>query len=167
MRIIGGIKGGRRLRASFNKGLRPTRDMVKEAVFNMLQHELEGSSFLDIFAGVGSIGIEALSRGAKEVYFVEKGRTTVKMLKENINSLELNENAVILNMDFQRAIRTLKVRKKKFDIIYVDPPYSSDFADKTLDLLSSSNVLSSRGIIMIEHFHKKKSKQRRRTIKAR
>jgi len=159
MQISSGYLKGRKLEAP--KGIRPTQNKVRKAVFDILQQELEGGSFLELFAGSGAVGLEAISNGAKEVVLVEKDRANAKTIESNIKKLDsgktdfkLNESISIYNMDAFTAIEAFAKEKRKFDIIFLDPPYYKDIAKKSLQRLALYDILSPHGLIIVEH-HKK------------
>ena len=156
MRIIGGIKGSQRIKSSKSRSLRPTMDRVRETVFNILGNRVSNASFLDLFAGTGSVGIEALSRGAREVVFVEKEFRTAKILGENLERLGLEKEGIILKMDFSKAIEAINRDGKQFDIIYIDPPYASGLCGESLKLLADFDIINQDGLILAEHFFKDK-----------
>ena len=160
MRIIGGIKGSQRIKSSKSRNLRPTMDRVRETVFNILGERIVDSRFLDLFAGTGSVGIEALSRGAKHVFFIEKDNKAAKILRENLNSLGFERVNRILIMDFTKAVKFMKNSCEEFDVIYVDAPYASGFSAVSLRLLSDFDILKQNGLILAEHFHKNKMEER-------
>ncbi len=141
MRIISGKYKGRKIKALDIMDVRPTSDKVRGALFNILGEKIRNSSFLDLYAGSGAVGIEALSRGAKNVYFVEDDFKVFKLIQENIANLKIKEDYEILK-DFPK--------QKKFDIIFLDPPYTK--ADiKDLELINENNLLADNGIIIFEH----------------
>ena len=146
MRIISGKYKGRVLKGYTLKGTRPTMDRVKESLFATINNYLDNSVCLDLFAGSGNLGIEALSMGAREVIFVDKEYMACKNIKSNLNMLESNINATILNMDYLKALD--KLYPKKFDIIFLDPPYKTDYLSKSLKKISELNLL--KGIIVLE-----------------
>ena len=159
MRVIGGIKGSLRIKSSKSKSLRPTMDRVRETVFNILGNRVSDAFFLDLFAGTGSVGIEALSRGAREVIFVEKEFRTAKILNENLERLGFEKGGTILKMDFSRAIKSIKRDGKQFDIVYIDPPYASELCEESLNLLAEYDIINKNGIVLAEHFYKNKLKE--------
>jgi 16S rRNA (guanine966-N2)-methyltransferase len=123
MRVIGGRYGGRRLRAPGGRTTRPTAERVREAVFSMLG-DLQGMVVLDLFAGSGALGIEALSRGAERVVFVERDRHALSVLRANLASLELGEPAAVVRTDdAERALRSARERQETYDLLLIDPPY--------------------------------------------
>ena len=151
MRIISGTSRGRKLVAPRDHSLRPTSDRVKESIFNILQNELEGKVVLDLFAGTGNLGIEALSRGAQKTIFVEKGRQALRLIERNLNQFGLKERSEILPKDVNRAIGILKQKGESFDLILMDPPYQKGLIQKTLTKLNSDPIFHKDSIVVIEH----------------
>lgn len=150
MRVIAG--SARSVPLITPKGLetRPTSDQIKETLFNMLQGYVEGSSFLDLFAGSGQIGVEALSRGADFAAFVEKSDEAVKCIKANVDKTKFTDKALILKMEVLSGIRALELEKKKFDIVFVDPPYNQGLEQGILNSLMTSPILDEDVIIIVE-----------------
>lgn len=146
MRIISGKYKGRVLKGYTLKGTRPTMDRVKESLFASIQDYLDNSVCLDLFAGSGNLGIEALSMGAREVVFVDKEYMACKTIKSNLDMLDNNLNTTILTMDYLKALERLY--PKKFDIIFLDPPYKTDYIEKSLKKISELNILN--GIVVLE-----------------
>ena len=134
------------------KGLetRPTSDQIKETLFNMLQGYIEGSNFLDLYAGSGQIGIEALSRGAEFVAFVEKSDEAVKCIKANVDKTKFADKSMILKLEVLSGIRTLELEKKRFDIVFLDPPYNQGLEQGILTALVGSAILNDEVIIIVE-----------------
>jgi 16S rRNA (guanine966-N2)-methyltransferase len=151
MRIISGMSKGRKLVTPKSLSLRPTSDRVKESIFNILSEEIEGGVVLDLFAGTGNLGIEALSRGAKNVIFVEKGRHALGLIQRNLAQLGLEERSEVLPIDAIRAIGILKQRRKTFDVIFMDPPYEKGLVEKTLVKLRSHQIYDKDSILVVEH----------------
>jgi 16S rRNA (guanine966-N2)-methyltransferase len=151
MRIISGTSKGRKLATPKNPSLRPTSDRVKESIFNILREQIEGGMVLDLFAGTGNLGIEALSRGAKKVIFVEKGRHALGLIQRNLAQFGLEERSEVLPIDANRAIGILKQRGKTFDLIFMDPPYEQGLIEKTLTKLSFHQIYHRDSILVIEH----------------
>jgi 16S rRNA (guanine(966)-N(2))-methyltransferase RsmD len=133
------------------QSLRPTSDRVKESIFNILREEIEGGMVLDLFAGTGNLGIEALSRGAKKVIFIEKARHALGIIQRNLAQFGLEERSEVLPLDATRAIRILEQRGKNFDLIFMDPPYEKGLIEKTLTKLSSHQIYHRDSILVIEH----------------
>jgi 16S rRNA (guanine966-N2)-methyltransferase len=154
MRITGGFMGGRRIRVP-RKGVRPTQEKVRAAIFSSIAERVPGASFLDLFAGSGSTGLEALSRGASSVCWVESDRRTARILRENIqiatDSPDLPKGVVQLVIEGD-ALRFLKNSEKSFDIIFADPPYDEDGAwlKKLLAALDGKSTLNRDGIFIME-----------------
>lgn len=151
MRIISGILKGRRLIVPKNYLIRPTSDRVKESIFNILGENIEGKKILDLFAGIGNLGIEALSRGAKRVVFVERGREAIQTIKKNLSQFGFKINSELIHKDVNRAIGILRARNEIFDIIFMDPPYEKGLIEKTLRKLTSEKIYHHESILVIEH----------------
>jgi 16S rRNA (guanine966-N2)-methyltransferase len=134
-----------------DRSLRPTSDRVKESIFNILGGEIEGRLVLDLFAGTGNLGIEALSRGARKVVFVEKGRHALGLIEKNLAQFGLEGRSEVLPVDANRAIGIFKQRGKTFDLIFMDPPYEKGLIEKTLLKLSSHPVYHQDSLLVIEH----------------
>ena len=128
------------------EGTRPTMDRVKESMFASIQTKLKNSICLDLFAGSGSLGIEALSNGAKECYFVEKHDEIYKILKQNLNTIE---GSILLKKDYKQALKELE--NKKFDIIFLDPPYKLNLINDILNYIYEKNLLNDGGIVVCEY----------------
>lgn len=149
MRVISGKARGTKLSSIESLSTRPTLDRVKESLFNIIQNNLRGAVVLDLFAGSGQLGIEALSRGADKAYLCDINRDAVKMIKQNLEKTKLNDKAVVINEDYKKALRTLNTNEK-FDIIFIDPPYKEDIAvDSIINIIHESR-LKENGIIIIE-----------------
>ncbi len=151
MKILGGKFKGRNY--YMPKGVRPTQDVTRKAVFDILGQDLEGVRFLDLFAGSGSVGLEALSRSALFVTFVEKNVRCVRVIEENLQILgiPLMQKALIAGTDAFATIKNLHRQKKKFDIVYLDPPYGRDLAKKALKTLGAYDILHPNCYIVAEH----------------
>jgi 16S rRNA (guanine966-N2)-methyltransferase len=151
MRIISGTSRGRKLATPRSLSLRPTSDRVKESIFNILQDKVDGRVVLDLFAGTGNLGIEALSRGAKRAVFVEKGRHAIQLIQRNLAQLGFGEKSEILEKDVNRAIGILKQRGECFDLVFMDPPYQKGWIENTLMKLGSHPIYGSGSILVVEH----------------
>ena len=149
MRVIAGK--ARRIQLKTIEGLetRPTTDRIKETLFNMIAHGLGDASFLDLFAGSGGIGIEALSRGAKNAVFVEKNLKAVACIKENLKNTKFTEQAEVLQMDVLSALHRLEGRKR-FDYVFMDPPYNHLLEKQALTYLAESDLLNENALIIVE-----------------
>jgi 16S rRNA (guanine966-N2)-methyltransferase len=150
MRIIGGKAKGRTLHFPSRSKERPTSDFLREALFNLLG-PLQNQTFLDLFAGSGSVGLEAASRGAQVVYFVEKNKQLVDVIKKNIQTCCLDQNCRIIAGDIDFGLHDLFRKKNEFDIVFADPPYNRELVEATLKSLSKYQVFRKDGIIVIQH----------------
>ena len=144
MRVITGSARGRRLKTPEGLDIRPTTDNVKEALFNIIQFDVEGRRVLDLFAGTGQLGIEALSRGAASAVFVDQDREALKIVRENLKTCGLQ--ASVRQEDALRALH----REERFDLIFVDPPYDAGLYGPVLETIKSVDKLSEGGIIICE-----------------
>lgn len=155
MRVIAGKFGSRRLKTLRGLALRPTSDRLRETLFNILGAEVEDSLFVDAFAGSGAVGIEALSRGAREAIFIENHRPAAALIRENLQSLGVTSGAEVLAMEGTRGFGQLAARRLLADFIFLDPPYArtSDYLE-VLDFLDASRLLAPRGIVIVEHRRK-------------
>ena len=151
MRVISGLFKGRKLEPIKIRGIRPTSDRVKEALFSILSNDIEGSIFLDLFAGSGSIGIEAYSRGASKVIFVDSNVESFKVLQQNLNKLSLKEDIELHNADYKMAIKKLGLRGEKFDIIFIDPPYGENLSIDAINEINKNDIIDENGLIVVEH----------------
>ncbi len=150
MRVVGGIKKGRRLASFKGRSIRPTSDKVREAVFNILPREFPFRKVLDLFAGTGAMGIEALSRGADEAVFVDKDEASAGLTRKNIEACGLDQAARVIKKDALDAVRYLSKRGEKFDLIFIDPPYESALVEKTLLAIDRENILAADGLLVAE-----------------
>lgn len=151
MRVIAGSLKGRRLKPPRGIETRPTTDRVKESIFSMIHTSITDSIIIDLFSGTGNLGIEALSRGAEKVFFVDKNKNSIKLIKENIESMGLKEKSEVLFCDALRAIKRLASLPNKFDIIFMDPPYSKGFIIPCMEAIDAERILNEDGFILIEH----------------
>ena len=153
MRITGGTAKGRVLKVPAGSKVRPTSDKVKQALFNILGEKVSKSAFLDLFAGAGGIGIEALSRGAERVVFVDDARDSLHVIKKNIELVGFSKRAEIVAMKVEKFLRKTS---EQFDIIFLDPPYTLE-QGPVLDALAESGILRPDSIVVAEHFKKQPS----------
>ena len=153
VKVIAGQARGRRLRVPAGGRTRPTSGLVRGALFNMLEHRcwLRGAVALDLFAGSGALGIEALSRGADRVLFVEAAPTAVRALRENLAHSGVADRAEVLPLAVPRALRTLARRGAVVDGVIADPPYGTGWVQRTVDAVHAAGVLAPGGWIAIEH----------------
>ena len=154
MRVSAGAVKGRKLRSSRGMVLRPTAMKVKAALFNVLGDQIKGTTLVDFFSGTGNIGIEALSRGANHVVFVEKHAPSVKLLKDNLNACGFNHKATVYTMDAITFLKKAQKWSRNFDLLFADPPYHGPLAERFLRHLGKSDMITKRTIVVIEHFHK-------------
>ena len=133
MRVISGTARGKKLVSLEGLNTRPTLDRVKEALFNIIQFNIADKNVLDLFAGSGAIGIEAISRGAKSATFCDNSIDAIKIIQTNIKNTRSTDKAIVLHKDYSLALKDLAKKGNKFDIIYLDPPYKTDFANKAIE----------------------------------
>ena len=148
MRVIAGSARRLKLVAPYGLDTRPTQDIIKETLFNIIQADVPGSVFLDLCAGSGAIGIEALSRGAKRAYFVENGREACACIQKNLHTTHFEDEAVLLKQDALSALR--HIHEKEVDLIYVDPPYESQTVHDILNALSVEKYVTDDTLIVVE-----------------
>ncbi len=151
MRIIGGEYRGRKIKQPPFGFVRPTKDRIREAVFNMIAEKTPGSVVLDLFAGSGAYGLEGLSRGAQRVVFVEGSAKCARILGENITDLGVRSKTSIIVDDAAGVVKDLSERGDSFDIIFADPPYDKDLAKKILIIINYYDILKPSGLLIIEH----------------
>jgi len=150
VRVIAGTFKGRNLKIPSNWPGRPTADRIKEALFNILAPAIRGSKFLDLFAGSGNVGIEALSRGADSVCFVEKDSRMVNAIFGNLNRLQAKTGIHVLQEDVLDALQWLHKKGESFDIIFLDPPYRKGMESPAIESISAYNLLKPDGILIAE-----------------
>ena len=151
MRVIAGNAKGHRLKVPKGRALRPTADRVKEALFNILPHDLSGYKVLDLFAGTGSLSVEALSRGAADAVLVETSHGAVKTIRENLEVLGLSHRSRVWVAPVFKSARQLARRGEKFDLIFLDPPYEKDWVGKSLRAIDQEQLLRAGGTLVVEH----------------
>jgi 16S rRNA (guanine966-N2)-methyltransferase len=154
MRVIAGKYRSRNLQSLPGNETRPTYDRLKETLFNVLQSAgaIEGASFLDLYAGTGSVGIEALSRGAERVVFVESNRKAANLIRSNLISLDINERISVLQEEAASALPMLMKSGEQFDVVFLDPPYAlAGEYGRSLRLLGSGSMLKPNAIVIAEH----------------
>ena len=149
MQIITGKYRARKLMSVPSEGTRPTLARVKESVFNLVQDKITGSIALDLFAGSGAFGVECISRGAKKVYFVDKEEIAIKTIKQNTKNM--TEDFEILKSDYVSALLNFDKKGVKFNLVYLDPPFKSDFTLNALNLLDKFSLLEDNATIIVEH----------------
>lgn len=158
LRVIAGKARGKKLKAPAGTNTRPVTDMIKEAIFNVLGQDMENYRFLDLFAGSGSMGIEALSRGAAQVVFIDRDYGSVRIIKENLENCGFNqENYQVFKNDVFKAVDILEKKSANFDFIYVDPPFTDEeIFDRIMRKLDQTHLLTDDGILLIRTRRKKK-----------
>lgn len=154
MRIGGGRLRGRAIRAPAGEKTRPTSGRLKKALFDILAPRLAGARFLDLFAGAGAVGIEALSRGATEVTFVEQSRSAAAAIERNLGELGLASKAALIRRELGAALRSLEAQGQRFDLIFLDPPYRLVTHAALLSRLAALDLLEPGGLVILEHHHK-------------
>jgi 16S rRNA (guanine966-N2)-methyltransferase len=150
MRIIGGEARGRPIRLPGGCRIRPTSDRVKKSLFDIL-HPVTGKTFLDLFAGSGNVGLESLSRGTLHAVFVERDPRLVEAIRKSLAQLAYNAKAEVIAADAERGLGRLVRQKRRFDLIFSDPPYDEGLAVETLKWLDRGDLLSENGIIVLQH----------------
>lgn len=158
IRIISGIYKGRRLKLVPSPLVRPMQDKVKGALFNIIQDRLKGSVCLDGFSGTGSVGLEALSRGAERCVFVDEFYPSVKVIRGNVAKCGADEKSVVLHREFNRAVIDLAKKGVRFDLIFLDPPYRLLEERNPLRVVRKRGVLKPGGLIVLRHYYKVKPK---------
>jgi 16S rRNA (guanine(966)-N(2))-methyltransferase RsmD len=152
MRILGGAQRGRRLAGPSGEGIRPTAGRVKSALFNILAPRIPGARLLDLYAGTGLVGIEALSRGAEHVTFVESHTASCRVVKTNLERCGYAHLAHVRSMTASRFLQ--QPLHRPYDIVFVDPPYHAGEGGNVLPLLGRGAIIAANGVVVIEHFHK-------------
>lgn len=149
MKVISGKIKGKVLKGFDIDGTRPTQDRVKESLFGMIQNYVSDSTVLDLFAGSGSLGIEALSNNSKYCYFVDINKKAIDIIKKNLLNTDIN-NFELLNLDYIKALDYFKDNNIKFDIIFLDPPYNLNVIENILDYINKNNLLNEEGLVVCE-----------------
>jgi len=148
MRIISGKARGTKLYTLEGENTRPTLDRVKESIFNIIQSQIEGAKILDLFAGSGAIGLEFLSRGAEKAVLCDKSKDAINIIKKNVEKTHFQNNVQIYNIDFENCLE--KIKNEQFDIIYLDPPYATEYIIKSLKKIINLNIAKEESLIIIE-----------------
>jgi len=154
MRVIAGTHKGRRLASPKLEGIRPTSDKVKEALFSILNPSLPGSSFVDLYAGTGAIGIEALSRGATRAVFVEPDPAARRVLRRNLADCGLTQSAELRGVTAEAFFRGLSLATARYDVVFADPPYHAGGLEDLLGAVDRCSAVDRNTIVVIEHFSK-------------
>jgi 16S rRNA (guanine(966)-N(2))-methyltransferase RsmD len=165
MRISGGILKGRITatkkslgvkRYALKERLRPTSAKVREAIFDIIGDKIVGASFVDLYAGTGTVGFEALSRGAEMAVFVETDKSRAKIIKENLLKFGLKEKGVVIEKKAEDFLKKSAIENRRFDIFFLDPPYFSDEISNILSMIGEKKLFTDDGLVIAEHFFKKK-----------
>jgi 16S rRNA (guanine966-N2)-methyltransferase len=155
MRVIAGKYRSRPLKGPGSLRLRPTSDRLRETLFNVLGPSLEDSLFVDLFAGTGAVGIEAISRGARETIFVEANPKAARLIRENLNALEIRQGAELIEAPAVRGLERMATRHLLADFVFLDPPYEKTAAYlEVLEFLDASHLIAPRGIVIVEQYWK-------------
>ena len=150
MRIISGKARGTKLFTLDGLNTRPTLDRVKESLFNIMNFKLQDSIVLDLFAGSGALGLEAISRGAKQAIFSENNREAQNIIEKNIDKTKFKEQTLLIKKDYKDALLIIEDKKIKCDVVFIDPPYKTDLLKKSLEEILSRSILNEDAIIVLE-----------------
>jgi 16S rRNA (guanine966-N2)-methyltransferase len=151
LRIIGGTLKGKKLYSVSGTSIRPTADKLRESIFSILSRRVLNAVVIDLFAGTGALGIEALSRGAESALFVDNAKRALSAIRKNIDSCMLNQKANIVKWNIRRNLNCIRSKKQHFDLIFLDPPYDQDLIRPALFNLDKSQSLRNGACIVIEH----------------
>jgi len=155
MKVISGTLKGRNILGYNIDGTRPTMDRVKESLFATIQDYIKDSTILDLFAGSGNLGIEAISSGAKHCYFIDNSKEAINTIKNNIQNLNIKDKSTITLSDWKKALNDFSNKNIKFDLIFIDPPYDYNVYEKILDKVNTLDILNDNGLIILEHHNLK------------
>lgn len=150
-RIIAGEAGGIYLETPQGMKTRPTSDRAKEALFSILGDVFSNKKVLDLYSGTGSLGLEALSRGAELCVFVDKGRKAIETIKKNIEKSKLEKGAIVLSLDVIKALDTKEISKEIYSCIFMDPPYDKKLLASTIEKISENDIIEKSGVLVVEH----------------
>ena len=150
MRVISGLLKGRKIEGYDIEGTRPTMDRVKDSVFGSIQDYVRGAYVLDLFAGSGNLGIEAISNGCKYCYFIDNNSKCIDIINKNINNFNIKDRTKVLNMDYNKAIKYFNSNNILFDIVFIDPPYDYNNINKCIRKILEYNILNPNGLLILE-----------------
>ena len=150
MRVISGKLKGREIKGFDISGTRPTMDRVKQSLFGSIQEYIEDSIVLDLFAGSGNLGIEAISNGASKVYFNDHNKKCIRVIEDNINNFNICEQSIITNYDYKEALNYYKNNNIKFDIVFLDPPYKEHIINEILSFMIENELLNNNSLVICE-----------------
>ena len=156
MRIVAGKNKGKILKSPKDLSVRPTSEKVREALFDILGISIKETCFLDLFAGTGAVGIEALSRGAREVIFIEKEQKCIKIINDNLEKTGNRQNAIVYKIDFLSGLKLLVKKNSLLDYIFLDPPYSRGLVNISLLEIAKLPILRQHGLVIAQHHKKEK-----------
>lgn len=154
MRIVAGKNRGNKLKSPKGLSIRPTSQKVREALFDIIGTSIQGACFLDLFAGSGAVGVEALSRGARKVVFIEKELKCVKIIKENLEKTKNNQNAIVYKMDYLSGLKLLAKKNYLLDYVFLDPPYNMGLVNISLLEISKLPILNKNSLVIAQHYKK-------------
>ena len=149
MKVVAGLYKGRNIEGYNIEGTRPTQDRVKENLFNIINENIKGKVVLDLFSGSGNLAIESLSRGAKFAYLVDNNIKSINTIKKNINNIGIT-NCKIINSNYKEALNYLIDNNIKIDIIFLDPPYKTNYIEESINIIVNNDLLNDKGIIICE-----------------
>lgn len=155
MKVISGTLRGRNIKGYDIDGTRPTMDRVKESLFASIQDYVRNSIVLDLFAGSGNLGIEAISNGSSKCYFVDNNKNCIRVINDNINNFNISDKCIVLNKDYKMALKYFRDNNIKFDLIFVDPPYNYEIINEILDKVNEYQLINNNGIIVLEYSYDK------------
>lgn len=150
MRIISGTARGTKLVTLEGEETRPTLDRVKEPLFSILQMELLGATVLDLFSGSGALALEALSRGAEKAILCDASKKAIRVIEDNVKKTRMQDKAEVILADYKVALKRLKEKNRLFDIVFLDPPYATDYDIQAIEIIQKDNLLSANGMIVVE-----------------
>lgn len=151
MRVISGSLKGRKILGYNIEGTRPTMDRVKESVFGIIQNDVKGAVILDLFAGSGNLGIEAISNGSSFCYFVDNNKFCIKFIRDNVNNLNIDDKCQIICNDYNKALAYFKENDIKFDIVFIDPPYKYNIINELVNKILAYGLLNDKGLLVLEY----------------
>ena len=151
LRIISGSLKGRRIASLPGLSTRPTSDKVREAIFNIIGHDIEGTSFLELYAGTGAIAIEAVSRGADHAVLIESSQTAAEIIRKNIEHCGIADKAKLIRWDIEQNLNCIKSMDNKFDMVFLDPPYEKNLVNKTLTHLCLCDSIAAEAYVIVQH----------------
>ncbi len=151
LRIIGGEKKGRKLLSVKGRTTRPTADRMRESLFNILSTRVIGSNVIDLYAGTGALGLEALSRGAATAVFIDNNRNALSVIKQNIQTCDFGKQSNIIKWNILINLKCLEAQARCFDLVFMDPPYDTQCVHQTIVDLKHSNALNNGAMIVVEH----------------